>query len=138
MALTFGVATLSLCLFTYLRIKENRLRVVNRYVLAHDLKDFTDEGKKYLKAKSKKPIIIVLIQVAWLIESADLYKDFGYLYAFEHNALVTGVLIFAIVVPFALFHRNVNSSVKDDSGQLFYPSKGPAHSFIIFYGFTIN
>jgi len=138
MAMAIGGATLALFLFTYLRIKENRFRVVMRYVFANDLKAFSPEGKKYLKKQSKKLIIRVLVQITWFLESSDLCKDFAYLYAFEHNPLVTVVLILTIVLPFALFHRNVNSSVKDSSGSLCYPSFGPIHSFMIFYGFTMN
>ena len=91
-----------------------------------------------MKEQSKTQFFKVLIQVTWFIESFDLYKDILYLFAFEHYLPVAIVLILAIVVPFALFHKNVNSSVKDDTGTLIYPSKGPAHSFMIFYGFTID
>jgi len=138
LALAFGVSILVLFLFTYLRIKENRFLVVKGYVKANNLKAFTPKGKEYLKKQSKLLLFKVLIQVTWFIESVDLFKDIGYLYAFEHHPLVTIVLIIAIVLPFALFHRNVNSSVKDDTATLIYPSKGPANSFMIFYGFTIN
>jgi hypothetical protein len=138
MAMAFGFATLVLFVFTYLRIKEIRFRVVMGYVFANNLKAFTPKGRDYMKKLSKLLIIRVLVQVAWFIESYDLGKDFFYLYAFEHNPLVTVVLMLAIVLPFALFHRDVNSSVKDNSGTLCYPSFGPVHSLMIFYGFTMN
>jgi hypothetical protein len=61
-----------------------------------------------------------------VLETVDLYKDITYIYMFNHNPIMLGVLTSTISVPFALFHKEAYG----DS------SYGVKHSVLIYLGFN--